>query len=52
MKYTVETTYPYQFYHCKTLEEAKKKRAELRKQGKHASIICLTNNGNAYILTD
>ena len=50
MKYTVETTYPYKFYHFDTLEEAKTKRSELRKQGIKAQIVCVDKNGNDYIL--
>lgn len=52
MKYTVETPYPYKFYSCKTLKEAKRKRSELRKQGIKASIVVTTDNGDDYILAD
>ena len=52
MKYTVETPYPYRFFECKTLKEAKKKRSELRKQGVKAQIVCVDKNGNDYILAD
>jgi F0F1-type ATP synthase gamma subunit len=52
MKYTVETTYPYRFYHYNTLKEAKQKCADLRKQGIKAQIICITKNGNDYILKE
>lgn len=52
MKYIVETPYPYKFYPCKTLREAKRKRAELRKQGIKAQIIVTSKNGNDYILVD
>lgn len=52
MKYTVETPYPYRFYPCKTLREAKRKRSELRKQGIKAQIVCVDKNGNDYILED
>lgn len=52
MKYTVETPYPYKFYPCKTLKEAKRKRTELRKQGIKAQIVCVTENGNDYILKE
>ena len=51
MKYTVETPYPYRFYHFDTLEEAKQKRSELRKQGVKAYIVCVDKNGNDYILS-
>lgn len=50
MKYIVETTYPYEFYHCETIKKAKKKSSELHKQGKYTSIICINENGNDYIL--
>lgn len=52
MKYTVETPYPYKFYPCKTLKEAKQKRSELRKQGIKAQIVVKTKIGNDYILAD
>lgn len=52
MKYTVETVPYTKTYDYETLKEAKQKRSELRKQGKRASIICVTKNGNDYILTD
>ena len=52
MKYIVETTYPYRFFKYKTLKEAKRKQSELRKQGKKSHIICVTENGNDYILED
>ena len=52
MKYTVETPFPYRFYHFDTLKEAKKKRSELRKQGIKAQIVCVDKNGNDYILAD
>lgn len=53
MKYTVETPYPYRFYHFDTFKEAKKKRSELRKQeGIRASIVCVDRNGKDYILAD
>lgn len=52
MKYTVETPYPYRFFHFDTLEEAKRKRSELRKQGIKASIVVTTDNGDDYILVD
>ena len=52
MKYTVETVPYTQHYEYATLEEAKRKQIELRKQGKKSQIICLTNNGNDYILAD
>lgn len=52
MKYTVETPFPYQFHHYKTLKEAKKKRTELRKQGIKAQIVVTSKNGNDYILAD
>lgn len=32
MEYIVETPYSYQFFPCKTLCEAKEKKAELRKK--------------------
>lgn len=50
MKYIVETSFPYSFYPCTSNNEAKKKRAELRKKGKHAYIVCQDDNGNDYIL--
>lgn len=49
-KYIVETPYPYKFYSCNTLDEARKKRTELRKQGVKAQIICVNENGNDYII--
>ena len=49
MKYTVETTYPYEFVHCKTLTEARKQARKFKKEGKYASIIVVTENGNDYI---
>lgn len=52
MRYVVETNYPYEFYHCKTLTKAKRKRSELRRKGKRDSIIYVTENGNDYILAD
>ena len=52
MKYTVETPYPYKFYPCKTLAEAKRKRSELRKQGVKAQIVCVDKKGDDYILAD
>ena len=52
MKYTVETPYPYKFFHYNTLREAKQKRSELRKQGIKAQIVCVDKNGNDYILAD
>lgn len=52
MKYTVETPYPYRFFHFDTLKEAKQKRSELRKQGIKASIVVTTDNGDDYILAD
>lgn len=52
MKYTVESPYPYRFYPCETLREAKRKRVELRKQGIKAQIVCVDKNGNDYILAD
>lgn len=51
MEYTVETFYPYKFYHCNTLKEAKKTKSELRKQGIKASILVKNENGNDYILS-
>ena len=44
MKYTIETIQYTQQYHYATLKEAK------RKQGKKSHIICVTENGNDYIL--
>ena len=52
MKYTVETPFPYKFYPCKTLREAKRKRTELRKQGVKAQIVVTSKSGNDYILAD
>ena len=52
MKYTVETPYPYRFFHFDTLEEAKRKHSELRKQGIKAQIVCVDVKGNDYILAD
>lgn len=52
MKYTVETPFPYRFFPCKTKEEAKQKRASLRRKGIKASIVVKTENGNDYILKD
>ena len=51
MEYTVETFYPYKFYHYNTLKEAKKTKSELRKQGIKASILVKNENGNDYILS-
>ena len=46
-------TIPYtQPYHYATLKKAKRKQSELRKQGKKSHIICVTENGNDYILED
>lgn len=50
MKYTVETTYPYQFFPYSTEKEAKEKKNELRKKGIKASIVCENDNGNDFIL--
>lgn len=50
MKYAVETTPYTQVFECATLKEAKRKQSELRKQGKKSQIICITENGNDYIL--
>ena len=50
MKYTIETIPYTQPYHYTTLKEAKRKQSELRKQGKKSHIICVTENGNDYIL--
>ena len=50
MKYTIETIPYTQSYHYTTLKEAKRKQSELRKQGKKLHIICVTENGNDYIL--
>ena len=52
MKYTVETPYPYRFYHFNTLEEAKQKRSELRKQGVYSTIVCVDSKGNDYIIAN
>ena len=49
-KYTIETIPYTQQYHYATLKEAKRKQSELRKQGKKSHIICVTENGNDYIL--
>ena len=50
MEYCVETSAPYEFVTCKNRTEAKRKVQEFKKQGKMASIIALTPNGNDYIL--
>lgn len=50
MKYTVETAYPYEFVKCKTLVDARKQVRKFKKEGKHASIIAVTENGNDYIV--
>lgn len=50
MRYTVETTYPYEFVHCETLTEARRQVREFKKKGKRASIIAVTENGNDYIV--
>ena len=50
MKYTIETIPYTQPYHYTTLKEAKRKQSEFRKQGKKSHIICVTENGNDYIL--
>ena len=52
MKYTVETVPYTKHYECNALKEAKRKRSELRKQGKKSQIVCVTENGNDYILAD
>lgn len=52
MTYTVETNYPYKFYHCDTLKKAKKKKSELKKQGIRSNIIVKTETGNDYILAE
>lgn len=52
MKYVVETPYPYRFYPCENITEARKKRKGLRKQGIKAQIICKTENGNDYIISE
>ena len=52
MKYTIETIPYTKSYHYTTLKEAKRKQSELRKQGKKSHIICVTENGNDYILTN
>lgn len=49
-KYTVETPYPYKFYPAKTLNEAKAKKAELRKKGIKANIVGVTDDGRDYIV--
>ena len=50
MKYVVETVPYTKPYECNTLKEAKRKQCELRKQGKKSQIVCVTENGNDYIL--
>ena len=50
MKYTIETIPYTQPYHYTTIKEAKRKQSELSKQGKKSHIICVTENGNDYIL--
>lgn len=50
MKYIVETIYPYEFVHCKTLTEARKQVRKFKKEGKHSSIIAITKNENDYIV--
>ena len=52
MKYSIETIPYTQPYHYTTLKETKRKQSELRKQGKKSHIICVTENGNDYILAD
>ena len=52
MKYTIETIPYTKSYHYATLKEAKQKQRELRKQGKKSHIICVTEKGNDYILSD
>ena len=51
IEYSVESPFPYEIHKCKTLKEAKKIRAEIRKRrGVKSSIVGLTKNGNDYIL--
>lgn len=50
MQYTVETVYPYQFFHCSTKKEAMETMGKLKKQGVRAHIVCMDENGNDYIL--
>ena len=50
MKYTVETVYPYKFFSCNTLKEARKNKSDLRKQGIKSNIVYMDKNGNDYIL--
>ena len=52
MKYTIETIPYTQPYNYATLKEAKRKQSELHKQGKKSHIICVTENGNDYILAN
>ena len=52
MRYVIETIPYTKPYYYTMLKEAKQKRSELRKQGKKSHIICVTENGNDYILAD
>ena len=52
MKYTIETIPYTKPYHYTKFKEVKHKQHELRKQGKKSHIICVTENGNDYILSD
>ena len=51
IEYSVESPFPYEIHKCKTLKEAKRIRAEIRRRrGVKSSIVGLTENGNDYIL--
>lgn len=50
MKYTVETVFPYRFFHYDTIEKAREKKSELEKDSVKSSIICVNENGNDYIV--
>lgn len=52
MKYTIETIPYTKAYYYATLKEAKQKQSELCKQGKKSHIICVTENGNDYVLAN
>lgn len=50
MEYIIETYYPYRFYPCKNLKEAKQKKRELKKQNIKSNIVVKNEYGNDYIL--
>lgn len=50
MEYCVETFAPYESVVCKNRTHARKEVQNFKKQGKHATVIGITKNGNDYIV--